>query len=183
MAALSFKVQPATQARRPAVHVPPIQHLVIPGPPVYRGYQGGYQQGYQQGCGGGWSTGCHHNGRGNTKQGCGCTAFADHMAAQGRGYRGGIGPFLPAVGNTQCPFQSNLVKTQQLECVLFVWFGYQSQSQFDDLPIRLAQTNPRRDIHAGQCPGIHIDGVGCVHQEDAQDDAAKDLLMGRGREC
>jgi hypothetical protein len=103
MATLSFKEQPATQACQLAVHVPPVQHLAIPGPPVYGGYHGGYQQGYQQGRGGGQSTGRCRNGRGNTRWCCGPTTFADHMAAQGRGYGGDIGAFLPAVGNTQRP--------------------------------------------------------------------------------
>jgi hypothetical protein len=52
MAALSFQEQPPTQAHQPAYQAPPIQSLVIPGPPAYAGYQGGYQQGYQQGRGG-----------------------------------------------------------------------------------------------------------------------------------
>jgi hypothetical protein len=84
MAALSFQAQPPMQARWPAFQAPPIQHLAIPGPPAYAGYQGGYQQGCQQGQGGGRSTGRCRNGRNNNRRGHGRTPFTDHMAAQGR---------------------------------------------------------------------------------------------------
>ncbi len=93
MAALSFHVQPPTQACQPVFHAPPIQHLAIPGPPAYGGNQGWYQQGYQQGRGGGRSTGHCRNGRNNNRRGRGRTPYADHMAAQGHGYGGGTSAF------------------------------------------------------------------------------------------
>jgi hypothetical protein len=63
MAALSFQAQHPTQACQPAFQAPPIQHLAIPGPPAYAGYQGRYQQGYQQGQGEECSTGRCRNRR------------------------------------------------------------------------------------------------------------------------
>jgi hypothetical protein len=110
MAALSFHMQPTTQACQPALHAPPIQHLAIPGPPAYGGNHGVYQQGYQLGRDGGCSTGGRRNGCNNNRRGRGRTPFADHMAAQDLGYSGGTGASPPAGGVTQQPFQSNLVK-------------------------------------------------------------------------
>ncbi len=85
IAALSFQAKPPMQARQPAFHAPPVQHLAIPGPPAYGGNQGGYQQGYQQGRGGGRSTGRWRKGCNNIRRGPGHTPFADHIAAQGHG--------------------------------------------------------------------------------------------------
>ncbi len=110
MAALSSQAQPPTQARQPVFQAPPIQHLAIPSPPAYAGYQGGYQQGYQQGRGGGCNIRRRRNGRNNNRHGHGRTPFADHMAAQGCGYGGGFGAIPPARGRTHCSFRSNLMK-------------------------------------------------------------------------
>jgi hypothetical protein len=100
MAAMSFHAQPSLQACTfPApdttpFHVPPIQHLTIPGTTHYNA--GGFNHGQ-----GGQSAGDH--GRGPGCHGHSCMPFADHMAACVGGLQGGSGvqPMFLQVGGFQ----------------------------------------------------------------------------------
>jgi hypothetical protein len=155
MAALSFHAQPPMQARQPALHAPPIQHLAIPSPPAYRGNHGGYQQGYQKGRGDGRSTGCRCNGCNNNRRGHGRTPFADHMAAQSRGYGGGTGAFLPTGGITQRPFQSNLVKQHYNLNVCYLSWDPTiniSAALLDNNNVTVATSNCSNGLHGSTPP-------------------------------
>jgi hypothetical protein len=119
MAALSFNTQPLTLRLTFLVphmtpfHVPPIQQLTISGLPPFntRGFNHGHKGRNTEGRGQGGGFNWH---------GQGCTPFADHMAARGRGSQSGGGTpnmFPQASGfqnvNAQCmnsQYHSNVTK-------------------------------------------------------------------------
>jgi hypothetical protein len=102
MAAMLLQAQQPTQVCQPTFQALPIQHLAIPSPPPFAGNGGGYIQGYNQGRGG-RSNSRHQNNSGNNPCGRGCTAFADHIAAQGMGFGGGQGAYQQLGGINPAP--------------------------------------------------------------------------------